>query len=57
MKQSDSLPIILILSSLTLGGCELIGDIFEAGVWVGALLVIGIIGLVIWMVFKIASRG
>jgi hypothetical protein len=42
---------------LTLVGCELIGDIFKAGVWVGALLVIGIIGLVIWMVSKIASRG
>jgi hypothetical protein len=57
MRQSATSPIILVASTLTLGGCELIGDIFKAGVWVGALLVIGIVGLVIWMVFKIASRG
>jgi hypothetical protein len=40
-----------------LGGCELIGDIFKAGVWVGALLVIGIIALVIWIASKFLSRG
>jgi hypothetical protein len=55
MRQTAALPIILVTSTLALGGCELIGDIFKAGVWVGALLVIGIIGLIIWMVSKAGS--
>jgi len=37
---------------VALTSCELIGDIFKAGVWVGALLVIGIIGLIVWAVSK-----
>jgi hypothetical protein len=32
--------------------CELAGDIFKAGVWVGVLLVLGIIGGVIWMMSR-----
>jgi|RhiMetdeSRZDD1v2_1073273.scaffolds.fasta_scaffold492957_1 hypothetical protein len=55
MGQFPVLPIILLVSTLALAGCELVGDIFKAGVWVGAMLVIGIIALVIWMVSKAAS--
>jgi len=40
---------------MALTGCEVIGDIFKAGVWVGALLVIGIIGLIVWAVSKAGS--
>ena len=40
-----------ILASVTaLSGCEIVGDIFKAGVWVGVLLVLGVIGLIIWLV-------
>ena len=35
--------VLLILSTLTLSGCEVVGDIFKAGVWVGALAVILIV--------------
>jgi hypothetical protein len=52
MRESLILYISLMLSVIGLTGCELAGDIFKAGVWVGVLLVIGIIGLVLWMVFK-----
>ena len=55
MGQSSLLAITLVISTLALAGCELVGDIFEAGVWVGAILVIAIIGLVIWMVSKAKS--
>jgi hypothetical protein len=34
-------------------GCELVGDIFEAGVWVGVILVILVVGLAVWLF----SRG
>jgi hypothetical protein len=37
--------IILILSSFLFSGCEIIGDIFKAGVWVGVILVVAIIFL------------
>jgi hypothetical protein len=55
MKQSLSLWTLMVLFAVTLIGCEVIGDIFEAGVWVGALLVIAVLGVVVWLVFK--SRG
>jgi hypothetical protein len=43
-----ALTVILGLSS-----CEVIGGIFKAGVWVGVLIVVGIIGLIVYLV----SRG
>lgn len=54
MKNS-CLFVLLLLSTMAMTGCELIGDIFQAGVWVGALLVIAVIGIVVWLVSK--SRG
>jgi hypothetical protein len=46
------LPFIAILPVLAMSGCEMIGDIFQAGVWVGALLVVGVIAMIIWMVSR-----
>ena len=40
---------LLMIWTTTLGGCEIVGDIFEAGVWVGVILVILIVGLVVWL--------
>ena len=39
------LPVIVT----TLAGCQVIGDVFKAGVWVGVLLVVLVIGGVIWL--------
>jgi len=44
--------VILALLMLSLSSCELIGDIFEAGVWVGILLVAAVIALVIWLISR-----
>jgi len=55
MRHSPILSITLVISIVSLAGCEIAGDIFKAGVWVGAILVIGIIGLVIWMLNKAGS--
>jgi hypothetical protein len=52
MKQSWFLSVGLFFSAVALSGCELIGDIFKAGVWVGVLLVLGVIGIVIWLVSR-----
>jgi hypothetical protein len=52
MKPFRLLLMILIIFAVALSGCEVIGDIFKAGVWVGAILVIGIIALIVWLVSK-----
>jgi hypothetical protein len=38
---------------VSLSSCELVGDIFKAGVWVGVLVVVGIIALIIFLVAKV----
>jgi hypothetical protein len=52
MKQAWFLAVVLLFSAVALSGCEVIGDIFKAGVWVGVLLVLGVIGIVIWLVSR-----
>lgn len=52
MKHSYSVCALLLLSVLPLSGCQVIGDIFKAGVWVGVILVVVVIGLVVWIVSK-----
>ncbi|MEO7034081.1 MAG: phosphatidate cytidylyltransferase [Polyangiaceae bacterium] len=53
-------PNVLALSalgglSLSLNGCAVIGGIFKAGVWVGVIAVVAVIGLVVWGV-RAATR-
>lgn len=44
--------ILLLATALALGGCQIAGDIFKAGVWVGILIVVAIIGGIIWLVSR-----
>jgi hypothetical protein len=46
---------LLLLGTVTLAGCELVGDIFQAGVWVGVIGVFVVIGLIIWFISKARS--
>lgn len=50
MKKISIAYILLLLS--TLSSCQLIGDIFKAGVWAGVLMVVGIVALVIFLLSK-----
>lgn len=47
-----SITALLLFAITTLSSCELIGDIFKAGVGVGAFIVIFIIILILFLVFK-----
>jgi hypothetical protein len=47
--------VLVALASVTLSACELAGDIFEAGAWVGAIVVILLIAIVGVLVAKIRS--
>jgi hypothetical protein len=44
---------LLLLLTMTLSGCQLAGDIFKAGAWVGALMVVVVIGIIGFIAMKI----
>jgi len=54
MKKSISILLagFIIISSIFLSGCQAIGDIFKAGVWVGVIIVILIIALIIFIISR-----
>ncbi len=49
-----SVPLLLVvLLSIASAGCQLIGDIFQAGVVVGVLVVVVVLGLVGWLLSRL----
>ena len=42
--------------TVSLSSCELVGDIFKAGVWVGVLIVVAIVGLIIYLVSRVSGK-
>jgi len=48
-----SLYSIMMLSLLSLTSCEAVETIFKAGMWWGIILVVGVIGIILWLF----SRG
>ncbi|UMY65388.1 MULTISPECIES: phosphatidate cytidylyltransferase [unclassified Flavobacterium] len=53
-KRYFSLACLLAAVPL-ISGCELAEGIFKAGVWVGVLVVVGIIALIVWIIGKARS--
>lgn len=45
--------LIFVLFATILTGCELVGDIFEAGVWVGVVVVVLVIVFIFWIFRKL----
>lgn len=43
---------IVVALLVSLSSCEVVGDIFKAGVWSGLLIVAVVIVLVIWLISK-----
>ncbi len=41
---------LLLLSSVSFAGCEFIGDVFKAGIWVGIIIVIAVIAVIAFIV-------
>ena len=48
--------LLVAVAALTLPGCELVGDIFQAGMAVGIFLVLAVVGLVIFLAAKLTRR-
>ena len=47
--------LLVLLAALPLAGCEAIGDIFQAGMAVGVIMVIAVIALIGFVVAKMRS--
>lgn len=47
---------LLLLLTLTLGACELVGDIFKVGLWAGLVIAVIAIALISWLIHKL-RRG
>lgn len=59
MSSSAARPaqvILVLLLTLFVSACEAIGTIFEAGVWVGVIMVVAVIALVAFIATKVRSR-
>lgn len=48
---------IAFLMVISLTSCEVIAGIFKGGMWTGAILVIAVFGLIIWVVAKMFGGG
>ena len=54
-RQHAKSPLLAFIATFLLigvSGCEFIGDVFQAGVGVGVVLVIGVIALIVWMIAR-----
>ena len=47
---------LVLAAGIVLAGCELAGDIFQAGMAVGIFLIIAAVALVVFLVSKVRRR-
>jgi hypothetical protein len=52
----EFLVLVAALLLTTLSGCSLIGDIFQAGVWVGILMVVVVVIIAAMIVSKLRKK-
>ena len=48
--------VLVLVAGLALTGCELAGDIFQAGMAVGIFLVIAAVALLVFLISKVRRR-
>lgn len=56
MKKYTYILSLLLLFSVTLSSCEVIGGIFKAGVWTGIIAVVLIVALIIWLITRMGKK-
>ena len=47
--------LLVMLVTLPLTACELAGDIFQAGVWVGVIMIVAVVAVIGFVIAKIRS--
>jgi hypothetical protein len=48
--------VALFALAMTMTGCEVIGDIFSAGVYTGIFVVVIVVVIIIWILAKLRNR-
>ncbi|HVK39629.1 MAG TPA: hypothetical protein VNA88_13920 [Candidatus Kapabacteria bacterium] len=56
MQRTPLFTIAIIAAAMTLSGCEMIGDILQAGIWMGIILVVIVIAIIYWLYRKFSGR-
>jgi hypothetical protein len=56
MRTNSIIAIILVLSAFIFTSCEIIGGIFNAGVYTGIFIVVFFIALIIFAVVRMGKR-
>ena len=49
--------LLLLLGTGVIAGCELIGDVFQAGLVVGVILIIVVVAAIGWIYKAVRGRG
>lgn len=44
--------LLIVLVAMSASGCEIIGGIFKAGMWVGIIIVVLVLAVIMWLVGK-----
>jgi hypothetical protein len=44
---------LMLVMTATLSSCELVGDIFEAGMWATVIIIVLVVLLILWLLRKI----
>lgn len=46
------LSLLIILTAVSLSGCDLAAGIFKAGMWTTVIIIVVVIALILWLVGK-----
>jgi hypothetical protein len=57
MIKNGKIPILALLIAFCFSGCAVVGGIFKAGVWVGALGVLIVIGFAVYFIVRASNKG
>ena len=52
MQKVSTVTLYGLAVAMTLSSCEVIGDIFKAGIWAGIILVVLVVAVILWLVRK-----
>ncbi|WP_191967823.1 hypothetical protein [Rhizosphaericola mali] len=56
MKKQIIAMSFLVLTMMSLSGCQVVGTIFKAGMWWGIIMVVIVIVAIIWLISKFSGK-
>ena len=55
MKNHVIQAFVFLALMISMTGCSVVGDIFEAGLWVGVIMVVLVVVFIFWILKKLFS--